>query len=74
MHLAIYVDENPDSVTKCLPLKAHMLLLYLGIEPGLKHTEIIKELGEKEVEQGPQLGHVILKGGAYRQKIDRKPN
>ena len=51
-----------------------MLLFYLGIEPGLKHTEIIKELGEKEVEQGPQLGHVILKGGAYRQKIDRKPN
>ena len=37
-----------------------MLLFYLGIEPGLKHTEIIKELGEKEVEQGPQLGHVIL--------------
>ena len=38
------------------------------VEPGFKDAEIVKDLGHQEVEQGPQLGQIVLQRGACSEK------
>jgi hypothetical protein len=38
--------------------------VYLCVEPGFEDAEIVEYLGQKEVEQRPELGQIVLERGA----------